>query len=64
MRQIVGFLPKVEKNEDYDSDASEQGPNLEIMKRGISSFVKLNVLPRANGPDKIKGDPRLGNIIT
>lgn len=59
MRQIVTLLPKIQ---DSANEGDPDSKNLELMNKGISAFLKVNVLPEETNLN-LKEDPRLKNTI-
>lgn len=45
IRQIIGFLPKIEQSANTGDSQQKDVPNLKVISRGIQAFVKLNILP-------------------
>ena len=59
LRQIVTLLPKIQTS---SKDKEPDSKNLELMNKGISAYLKLNVLAEDTN-DNQKEDPRLKNTI-
>lgn len=59
LRQIVTLLPKIQASA---NEGEPDSKNLELMSKGISAFLKVNVLPEETNFNQ-KEDPRLKNTI-